>query len=93
MEKKRKPFNVKLFYRRTALIIYDIISIILSSYLAILIRYDGKVDLIPEHFIQPIERFLLLNILLTLFSMSFVYTAACGLLREKRNCRTLSFPV
>ena len=66
MEKKRKPFNVKLFYRRTALIIYDIISIILSSYLAILIRYDGKVDLIPEHFIQPIERFLLLNILLTL---------------------------
>ncbi|MDE7277242.1 MAG: polysaccharide biosynthesis protein, partial [Lachnospiraceae bacterium] len=66
MEKKRKPFNVKLFYRRTALIIYDIISIILASYLGILIRYDGKIALIPEHFMQPIERFLPLNILLTL---------------------------
>ena len=66
MEKRRKPFNVKLFYRRTALIIYDVISIVIASYLGILIRYDGKVDLIPEHFIQPIEHFLPLNILLTL---------------------------
>ena len=66
MEKKRKPFNVKLFYRRTALVIYDVISIMLASYLGILIRYDGKIALIPEHFMQPIERFLPLNILLTL---------------------------
>ncbi len=71
MEKKRKPFNVKLFYRRTALIIYDIISIILASYLGILIRYDGKIALIPEHFMQPIERFLPLNILLTLVIFYF----------------------
>ena len=38
--KKKKPFNYQLFYRRTALIVYDIISVIAASYLAILIRYD-----------------------------------------------------
>ena len=66
MEKTRKPFNAKLFYRRTCLIIYDIISIVLASYVAILWRYDFHLDEIPKHFMQPIERFLLLNILLTL---------------------------
>ncbi|MDE5716312.1 MAG: polysaccharide biosynthesis protein [Lachnospiraceae bacterium] len=66
MEKTRKPFNAKLFYRRTCLIIYDIISIVLASYVAILWRYDFHLDEIPRHFMQPIERFLLLNILLTL---------------------------
>ena len=35
--KKKKPFNYQLFYRRTALIVYDIISVIAASYLAILI--------------------------------------------------------
>ena len=40
MEKKRKPFNAKLFYRRTCLIIYDIISVVIASYMAILWRYD-----------------------------------------------------
>ena len=66
MEKIRKPFNAKLFYRRTCLIIYDIISIVLASYMAILWRYDFHLDEIPRHFTQPIERFLLLNILMTL---------------------------
>ena len=41
--KKKKPFNYQLFYRRTALIVYDIISVIAASYLAILIRYDFDV--------------------------------------------------
>ncbi|MDE6405114.1 MAG: polysaccharide biosynthesis protein, partial [Lachnospiraceae bacterium] len=66
MEKTRKPFNAKLFYRRTCLIIYDIISIVLASYVAILWRYDFHLDEIPRHFTQPIERFLPVNILLTL---------------------------
>lgn len=73
MEKKRKPFNVKLFYRRTALIIYDIISIILASYLAILIRYEFAVGKIPSHFRQPIERFMPVNILLTLVIFYFFH--------------------
>lgn len=66
MKKDKKPFNVKLFYRRTCLIIYDIISVILASYLAVLIRYEFHVDLIPDHFLEPITRFLPVNILLTL---------------------------
>ena len=66
MEKKRKPFNAKLFYRRTCLIIYDIISIWIASYMAILWRYDFHLDSIPDHFMRPIELFLPINIPVTL---------------------------
>ena len=66
MEKTRKPFNVKLFYRRTCLIIYDVISVFLASYVAILWRYDFHLDEIPRHFMQPIEHFLPINIVVTL---------------------------
>ena len=66
MEKTRKPFNVKLFYRRTCLVIYDVISIVLASYVAILWRYDFHLDEITGHFMQPIEHFLPVNILVTL---------------------------
>lgn len=66
MEKTRKPFNAKLFYRRTCLIIYDVISVVLASYIAILWRYDFHLDEIPAHFMQPIEHFLPINIVVTL---------------------------
>ncbi len=66
MDKKRKPFNVKIFYRRTCLIIYDIISVILASYLALLVRYEFAVNTIPEHFIRPIEQFMPVNVVVTL---------------------------
>ena len=66
MKKDKKPFNAKLFYRRTYLIIYDIISVIFSSYIAVLIRYEFHLDTVPEHFLTPINRFLPVNILLTL---------------------------
>lgn len=67
MKRDKKPFNVKLFYRRTCLIIYDIISVIFASYMAVLIRYEFRLDMVPEHFLAPINRFLPVNILLTLF--------------------------
>lgn len=67
MEKKeRKPFNVKLFYRRTFLIIYDVLSVILASYLALLIRYGFSFSDIPSYFLKPITRFLPVNILITI---------------------------
>lgn len=56
--KKKKPFNYQLFYRRTALIVYDIISVIAASYLAILIRYDFDVSTVPAAFLLPIRHFL-----------------------------------
>ncbi len=71
MKKDKKPFNVKLFYRRTSLIIYDIISIIFASYMAVLIRYEFHIDMIPAHFLDPITRFLPVNILLTLLIFYF----------------------
>lgn len=66
MEKAKKIFNVKLFYRRICLILYDVISVVLASYIAILWRYDFHLDLIPQHFMRPIERMLPLNILAAL---------------------------
>lgn len=65
-KKEKKVFNVKLLYRRTALIIYDIISVIAASYLALLMRYNFDMSEIPDYFIDPINRFLPVNILITL---------------------------
>ncbi len=67
IRKVRKPFNVKLLYRRTCLIIYDIISVVGASYLALLMRYNFDISEIPEYFITPINRFLAVNIVITLF--------------------------
>ncbi len=66
-EKVKKVFNVKLLYRRTCLIIYDIISVIGASYLALLMRYNFDMSEIPDYFIDSISQFLVLNILITLF--------------------------
>lgn len=65
----KKPFNVKKFYRRTCLIIYDIISVILASYLAILIRYSFSFAEIPSHFMDPINRFLPVAIVITIVTL------------------------
>ena len=66
-EKRRgRLFNYQLLYRRTALIIYDILSVTASSFLAILLRYDMQLDEIPDQFLLPIRNFLPVNILLTL---------------------------
>lgn len=65
-KREKKVFNVKLLYRRTALIIYDIISVIAASYLALLMRYSFDMSEIPPYFIGPINRFLPVNILITL---------------------------
>lgn len=66
MRKEKEPFNYQKLYRRTGLIIYDIISVIVASYVAILIRYEFRIGTIPEHFLDPVTTFLPLNILITL---------------------------
>ena len=75
MSEKDKPkkhyFNYQLLYRRTALIIYDILSVTAASFLALLLRYDMHVDAIPDEFILPVRNFLPLNILLTLLIFYF----------------------
>ena len=66
-KREKKVFNVKLLYRRTALIIYDIISVIAASYLALLMRYSFDMSEIPPYFIGPINRFLPVNILIRMY--------------------------
>ncbi|MBO6241622.1 MAG: polysaccharide biosynthesis protein [Butyrivibrio sp.] len=66
MRKEKEPFNYQKLYRRTGLIIYDIISVIVASYVAILIRYEFRIGTIPEHFLNPVTTFLPINILMTL---------------------------
>lgn len=69
--KKKNPFNYQLLYRRTCLIAYDIISVTAASFLAILIRYDFKLDEVPEEFLLPVQSFLWINIVLTLVIFYF----------------------
>ena len=64
--KEKKAFDVQLLYRRSALVIYDVISIICASYLALLMRYEFRVTELPDFYLIPINRFLLVNIVLTL---------------------------
>jgi len=63
---RKSKFNYALLYRRTCLIVYDIISVIAASFLAILIRYEFAVDAIPAEFMLPIRNSLIINIVLTL---------------------------
>ena len=49
------------------MIIYDIISVICASYLAILMRFEFDFNEIPTSFITPINRFLVINIVITIF--------------------------
>lgn len=65
-KKEKTPFNAKIFYRRTCLIIYDMISVILASYVALLMRYSFELSEIPAHFMEPINRFLPFNMIITL---------------------------
>ncbi len=66
MSKKKEPFNFAKLYRRTGLIVYDVMSIILASYIAVIMRYEFKVDAIPDYFLSPVNKFLPINILLTI---------------------------
>lgn len=64
--KNKKRFNVKMLYRRTALVIYDIISILSVSFLALLFRFEFQISDIPLIYLHPVERFLPINLVLSL---------------------------
>ncbi len=66
MNKKKEPFNFQKLYRRIGLILYDVLSIVVASYVAILIRYEFTIRDIPEHFLSPVQTYLPINILITL---------------------------
>lgn len=62
----KRVFNAKLFYRRASLIIYDVAAVLLTSFLAIAMRYEFALDSIPEYFLGTITRFLPFNVILTI---------------------------
>ncbi len=66
MKKRRRVFNSQLLYRRTSLIIYDVAAVLLSSFLAIAMRYEFSLESIPEYFLQTIIRFLPINVVITI---------------------------
>ncbi len=66
MNKKKEPFNYAKLYRRVGLIIYDILSVIMASYVSLLMRYEFKFSEIPEHFLTPVTTFLPIIIFITL---------------------------
>ena len=57
-----------ILYRRAALVVYDVTSIIAASYLALLLRFELRVGDIPAAFLLPVNRFLLINIALTILT-------------------------
>ena len=62
----KKIVNYKLFYRRACLIIYDIASVLIASFLAIAMRYEFNLNDIPGYFLDTIIRFLPFNLVITL---------------------------
>ena len=72
MKKKEKQvFNFKLLYRRISLIIFDVMSVIAASYIAIIMRYEFDVDTIPDYFMNSINRFLPFAIIFTIVIFYF----------------------
>ena len=68
---EKQPFNYTKLYRRIVLIIYDVISIVAASYVALLMRYDFVIREIPEEFLLTVSQFLPLNIVLTIVIFYF----------------------
>ena len=67
----KKLFNYQLLYRRTVLLIYDMASVVIASFLAIAMRYEFEYEMIPDYFIDTIIRFLPVNLVLTIIIFYF----------------------
>ncbi len=67
----KKVINAQLFYRRACLIIYDVGSVLAASFLAIAMRYEFELEMIPDYFLNTIIRFLPFNIVFTVLIFSF----------------------
>ncbi len=65
-KKNKEPFNFQKLYRRTGLIIYDVLSIIAASYLALWLRNDLSIVGINKNFLMPVTNYMVINIVLTL---------------------------
>lgn len=51
--------------------IYDVISVVLSTYLALIVRYEFSFSEIPEHFLVPVRTFLPVSVVGTILVFYF----------------------
>ena len=65
---KDKILNTKLLVRRIFLIIYDVIAVVLSSYIPLVMRYEFHISEIPQQFVDNVEWFLPFGVLTTLLA-------------------------
>ncbi|MBD5468224.1 MAG: polysaccharide biosynthesis protein [Lachnospiraceae bacterium] len=65
---KHKILNTKLLVRRIFLIVYDIIAVVLSSYIPLVMRYEFRISQIPQQFVDNVKWFLPFGIITTLLA-------------------------
>lgn len=63
---EKKILNTKLIIRRVFLIVYDMIAVVLASFIPLIMRYEFRIDAIPQLFVDNVKWFLPFGILLTI---------------------------
>lgn len=56
----------QLLLKKILLIIYDIVAVIVSGYLALLMRFELEPSQIPEQFLNPYRRYNWIMIIITI---------------------------
>ena len=78
----------QLLLKKILLIIYDIVAVIVSGYLALLMRFELEPSQIPEQFLNPYRRYNWIMIIITilvfyafrLYSSLWTYAGAVELM-------------
>lgn len=68
--KQRKEFDKDLWLRRLVLVVYDALAVAVSSYFALLLRFDFSFEAIPEQYEQVVLKALPYSILVTLIAFT-----------------------
>ena len=68
---KKIELNYKLVTRRVFLVAYDIIAVCCSNFLALLLRYELRLDDIPDYYMDAVWEHLPVSILITLLLYYF----------------------
>lgn len=70
MTKQKKEFDKDLWLRRLVLVAYDALAVAVSSYFALLLRFDFSFEAIPEQYEQVVLKALPYSILVTLIAFT-----------------------
>lgn len=62
----KKILNTKLAVRRASLIVYDILAVVISSYMPLLMRFEFRIGEIPQQYVDNMQWFLPFGIVFTL---------------------------